>query len=222
MEEFTLFKHAHYCQADNTVLRRPFNEAARDGMCHAASIAWCGLIASNPNTSSGNAAKRIGLLGRNHGGANPILQHVFNQRYRMDMIEGLPASISHADDLILTIAGLSREMQDGIAYNWYSEDDLFSHLYSSSAPFLLYLMGGNFYGAFNSHTIAFYLPGRQGVGQGFSADIACFDPNNGEYWIPEGEIRYWWSAFLDASNMIPESHWGISLNSNRGKTFRGR
>lgn len=173
------------------------NQAATAGACHNFSIEWCSLIAAKQGVEK--AAERMAALRVARGGANPILQKVFVRRWNET-----PRDFHVADTLPINLRGMARR-GIGIQYSVYDQATAIRAIKKPGASGMLYSFWfpGRAIGAGDgAHTVAFFRPLTASRGSLIptSTDVHAFDPNFGEYLIPELELNYWFNKFKASYN----------------------
>ncbi len=150
------------------------SNAATQGACHNFSLHWCSEILTNPG---GSAAARMSSLGRRSGGANPILQKAFVDRWSQEGSSG-------ADDMMLKINGLTAAAV--LPYASFKLMDLKNRVAQGTGKAFIYsfwFTGSRPGASGGAHSIAFYCSQHGG-----QAAVHCFDPNFGEFLVTGGEL----------------------------------
>ncbi len=169
--------------------------AATQGACHNFTIDWISLMfADNGVISDSTAQSRMKRLSVRGGAGNPVLQKVFGQRWG----EG-GMSYKIADRMMISLRGL-KEVGLTLDYSLFDQTDLLKKIKKTDASGLIYSFwfNGSVVGApGGAHTIGFFRPLVAKRGQLVpSSDYICaFDPNFGEFYIPEVELNYWFNKF---------------------------
>lgn len=148
--------------------------AATQGACHNFSLHWCSEILANPGA---NGSTRMATLGRKAGGANPILQKAFGDRWSLEGQSG-------ADDMMLRIHGLSATSV--FPYSNFNPTSLKNGILGGKGKAFIYSFwfSGSRPGAEGgAHSIAFYCTSHGG-----NAVVHAFDPNFGEFVLTGGEL----------------------------------
>jgi hypothetical protein len=183
------------------------NKAAVEGACHNFSLAWIAAIMGNPG---GSASDRMAALAKNSGGANPVLQKVFGDRWALEGADG-------ADELITQVHGLLTK--DVFAYKRYIANEILPGLENAVGKGCLYsfwFSGGVVGAEGGAHSVAFY-PNKHG-GQ---LAIHFFDPNFGEFLITGNEFASFW-GILTAKYGPMRHHWMRSCETTKPVILAGR
>jgi hypothetical protein len=168
------------------------NRAAVEGACHNFSLAWIADVIRNPD---GSASERMTALGKNAGGANPVLQKAFGDRWTLEGMGG-------ADELITSVHGL--RTKDAIAYKAYNVNELLPALRAGVGKGFVYsfwFAGGVSGAEGGAHSVAFYCTRHGG-----KLAIHFFDPNFGEFLFNEDEFAGFWSALTSKYGPM-QNHW---------------
>lgn len=172
--------------------------AATQGACHNFSIEWISLMFTDnavvSNSAAQNRMKRLSLRG---GAGNPVLQKVFGQRWG----EGA-MSYKIADRMMISLRGL-KEKSLRLDYSLFDQNDLINKIIKTDASGMIYSFwfNGSVSGApGGAHTIGFFRPlvAKRGQLVPNSDFICAFDPNLGEFYIPEADFNNWFNQFKQA------------------------
>ncbi len=168
------------------------NKAATEGACHNFSLQWIADIIRNPG---GSAKARMAALAKNAGGANPVLQKMFGDRWALEGCNG-------ADTLITQIHGLATK--DIIGYKPYFVGELLPALNNCKGQGALYSFWfeGSVEGAEGgAHSVAFYCTTHGG-----KLTIHFFDPNFGEFLLQSNEFLDFWKILTSYYGRF-KYHW---------------
>ncbi|MGN6764400.1 MAG: hypothetical protein ACTHJY_04460 [Rhizobiaceae bacterium] len=173
------------------------NAAATAGACHNFSIHWCALMYRDSRPES--AATRMTKLSVSKGEANLVLQKTY-----VDAFSEQGRNWESADNLGVAIRGLAR-IDYVIPYGNFDQKTVVDIIRKPPAEALVYTFSfpGGIAGAQGgTHTIAFFrkLRGRRGVMEPESGVVSAYDPNFGEYAIPEMEFNYWFNKLKATYN----------------------
>ncbi|MDG9666261.1 YopT-type cysteine protease domain-containing protein [Hahella sp. CR1] len=168
------------------------SQAASEGACHNFTINWLSLMFQD-NGDITRAKQRMAKLGVRSGAGNPVLQKAFGDRWG----EG-GNSYKMADKLMIQIRGL-KEVALLKDYSHFSQRWLESTLMTPQYAGYIYSFWFpmKVVGADGAHTIGFFrsVSGRQGQLVPNDATIVVFDPNYGEFHVPEAEFHKWFRKF---------------------------
>ena len=167
------------------------NHAATHGACHNFSIQWLSEMFANADPAKG--AARMSHLASRKGGANPVLQKAFGERWA----EG-GSAYKLADRMMLSLRGL-REVNMPIAYSVFNQASLVSIVNAPRESGMVYSFwfNGSVVGAAGgAHTIAFFrsLKPSRGRYVPTTDSVFVFDPNFGEYHVPTAQFGSWFST----------------------------
>lgn len=207
MTIFDKAKIADFSQVGVMSSRVGKNKAATEGACHNFSLQWIADIIKNPN---GAAKDRIANLSKNAGGANPILQKVFGEKWGGEGAEG-------ADTLITQIHGLSTK--NIFAYKSYFEGEILPGLSGCIGLGALYSFwfSGSVVGAEGgAHSVAFYCTTHGG-----QLTIHFFDPNFGEFLIQANEFLDFWHILTGKYGPLT-NHWMRMCSKSPAIVLGGR
>jgi hypothetical protein len=189
---------------DNKALLAPFeqvkvmgprvgvNKAAVTGACHNFSLNWISLILNNP---LGSAKERMAELSKNSGGANPVLQKTFGDRWTLEGAEG-------ADDMMCQLNGVLTT--DAIRYGTYDYSALKRKIVNGFGLAFLYSFwfSGSIVGAEGgAHSVAFSV-----VQHNVTIAIHFFDPNFGEFLFTSEEMDDFWRELVNTYGPM-RNHW---------------
>lgn len=183
------------------------NKAAVEGACHNFALSWIADIMRNP---SGSAASRMAELSKRSGGANPILQKVFGDRWGLEGDQG-------ADQLMTQIHGLVTK--DVFAFKRYVAIEVLSGLKNNVGKGCLYsfwFAGGVIGAEGGAHSVAFY-PTRHGG----KVAMHFFDPNFGEFLFSEDEFNGFWSSLTTQYGPM-RNHWMRGCTTTAPLVLAGR
>lgn len=183
------------------------NAAAVEGACHNFSLHWLSMILSDPG---GKAAARMTELAQNAGGANPVLQKAFSDRWRGEGMQG-------ADDLMFQIHGL--QAQEEVAFGGYGAAALTGALFPNVGKGSIYSFwfdGGVVGASGGAHSVAFYtnLMNQDTV-------LHFFDPNFGEFLLRSAEFGLFWNE-LTACYGPMKRHTLRSVTATKKVALAGR
>ncbi|OKH45563.1 hypothetical protein NIES2101_26285 [Calothrix sp. HK-06] len=163
--------------------------AALQGACHNFTIEWISLMFADGEVSDAKANNRMQQLSKRLGGGNAVLQKVFAEVWKEN-----PSSYKFADKQMIAIRGLE-EAKLIFDYEAYDQTKLVQALRNPDYSGFLYSFWfpGAVVGATDAHTIGFFRPmvAKKGKLLPTNEFISAFDPNYGEYLIPELEFNYW-------------------------------
>jgi hypothetical protein len=157
------------------------NAAATAGACHNFSIHWCSLLyAGVPRTP----ADRMAALAAGGGEANRVLQKTY-----VDAFGESGRDWKSADNLGVAIRGLVRT-DYCIPFGNFNQQEVINIVKAPKVDGMVYTFsfaGGVVGAQGGTHTIAFFrqLQGRRGVISPVGSNVLAFDPNFGEYNIPD-------------------------------------
>jgi hypothetical protein len=183
------------------------NKAAVEGACHNFSLNWISLILNDP---LGSSKDRMVKLSANSGGANPVLQKVFGDRWGLEGASG-------ADDMMCQINGLTT--QDVFAYKVYDKGELSRGLLQGSGLGFVYsfwFAGGRIGAEGGAHSVAFYT-----VIYGSGNAIHFFDPNFGEFVFNATEFDAFWTELTGMYGPL-KNHWLRSAKASAKVMLGGR
>ena len=207
MASFNDMKIAPFTQVGVMGPRVGRNKAAVEGACHNFSLSWIADIMRNP---AGAAKDRMAELGRHAGGANPVLQKMFGDRWGLEGATG-------ADELITQIHGLITK--DVFAYKQYIANEVLSGLCGNVGKGCLYsfwFSGGVVGAEGGAHSVAFF-PNKHGG----KVAIHFFDPNFGEYLLTEDEFGSFWGTLTRQYGPMLY-HWMRSCTTTSPLILAGR
>jgi len=207
MASFNDMKIASFTQVGVMGPRVGRNKAAVEGACHNFSLSWIADIARNP---SGSASERMAGLGKRAGGANPVLQKMFGDRWSSEGATG-------ADTLITQIHGLITK--DVFGYKQYNANEILSGLRDNVGKGCLYsfwFSGGVVGAEGGAHSVAFY-PGKHGG----KVAIHFFDPNFGEFLFNEDEFNGFWGTLTNQYGPM-RHHWMRGCGTTAPMILAGR
>jgi hypothetical protein len=154
------------------------NAAAVEGACHNFSLHWLSMILTDPGSP---ADSRMAVLSKNAGGANPVLQKVFGDRWDL---EGMRDS----DQMICQIHGLVTH--DEVPFSGYGAAALAAPLFQNVGKggiYSFWFIGGVVGASGGAHSVAFY---TNQMNQ--ETVLHFFDPNFGEFLLTAGEFGPFW------------------------------
>jgi hypothetical protein len=165
--------------------------AALQGACHNFTIEWISLMFADGEVSDAKANNRMQQLSKRLGGGNAVLQKVFAEVW-----EENPSVYKFADKQMIAIRGLE-EAKLIFDYEVYDQKKLVQAVRNPDYSGFLYSFWfpGTVAGATDAHTIGFFRPMVAKGGKLLPTNefISAFDPNFGEYLIPELEFNYWFN-----------------------------
>ncbi len=174
------YMEAYFSQIETMSSRINKNSSAAKGACHNFSLHWLRLVLSD---SREFPRDRLTKIKGKAGGANPLLQYVYNLRFS-------PEELTQSDQMILRLRGL-KSLDPILGYSTYFLQSLLSNLAWIKGAFIysFWFDPPNKIPGTESegHSIAFY---RTSVGiEGF---IFVYDPNYGEFHVlPEDFVKFW-------------------------------
>lgn len=200
------FLQAAFAQVKVMGPRVGHNKAAVQGACHNFSLHWISLILGKPE---GAAADRMAALAANSGGANPLLQKVFGDRWGLE-------GANEADDLMCKIHGLITK--DVFPYSAYDQGRLKSALQAVGTGFVysFWFAGGIVGAEGGAHSVAFYVNKH-----GTNLAIHFFDPNFGEFLFTDTEFDGFWSELIGTYGPMKQ-HWMRSAVAGQKMVLGGR
>ncbi len=207
MPSFDEMKIAAFQQVSVMGPRVGRNKAAVEGACHNFSLEWIANIARNPE---GSASDRMAALAKKSGGANPVLQKMFGDRWKREGAGG-------ADELITQIHGLSTK--DVFGYKFYSASEILPGLRNGVGQGFLYsfwFSGGVVGAEGGAHSVAFYCTRHGG-----KLALHFFDPNFGEFLCNEDEFTGFWNALTGKYGPIT-NHWMRVCTTTKPMVLAGR
>lgn len=207
MSVFDDAKIASFSQVTVMGSRVGKNKAATEGACHNFSLQWIADILGNPG---GSAKDRMSKLAKNSGGANPVLQKMFGDRWGLEGAEG-------ADTLITQIHGLATK--NIFAYKTYFQGEMLPGLNGCVGLGALYSFWftGSVVGAEGgAHSVAFYSNRHGG-----KLVIHFFDPNFGEFLIQGDEFVGFWNILTGMYGPV-KHHWMRECSKTKAIVLGGR
>lgn len=167
--------------------------AATDGACHNFTIEWLRLMLTGSGPATTSAASRMASLGASAGGASAILQKTYSE-----VFEEPGGQFERADRAMIALRGL-REERLVVNYRNFDQAELTGAILSPEYAGFIYSFWYTAVppAAGGGHTIGFFreVTPRRGRYQPVGTDIHAFDPNFGEYLIPEAELVNWFSTY---------------------------
>ncbi len=207
MAGFDDVKVASFAQVTVMGPRVGKNKAAIEGACHNFSLAWIADIIRDPQGSAGD---RMNRLAKNAGGANPVMQKMFGDRWKLEGAKG-------ADELITQIHGLLTK--DVFAYKQYNINEILPGLRNGIGQGFLYsfwFSGGVVGASGGAHSTAFYATKHGG-----KLTIHFFDPNFGEFLFQEDEFLGFWNTLTGKYGPM-QNHWMRGCTATKAVTLAGR
>lgn len=201
------YKTADFAQVRVMGPRAGQNKAAVQGACHCFSLHWLSLIVSDPAAA---AQSRMEELSKQAGGASPILQKAFCDRWGLEGASG-------ADDMMCQIHGLIT--QDEFGYGTYNVSALTGPLFRSIGKGSIYsfwFAGGRIGAESGAHSVAFYANQMN-----TNVAIHFFDPNFGEFLFDSGEFIAFWDE-LTAMYGPMKAHMLRSVTPTKKLVLTGR
>ena len=168
------------------------NKAAIQGACHNFALHWLAMILKD---SLGSAKDRMTTLAAGAGGANPLLQKVFGERWKGE-------GADEADLLMLKIHGLTTK--DAIPYGAYDLAALkrkLTPVYSQAFIYSFWFAGSIVGAEGGAHSVAFFC-----VQHNVTTAIHFFDPNFGEFLMTLQEFDGFWQELVATYGSM-KNHW---------------
>ena len=152
----------------------------------------------------------MSVLSAKSGGANPILQKVFGDRWGLEGASG-------ADDMICKIHGLLTK--DAIAFSNYDQSRMKKVLedgVGSAFVYSFWFAGGIVGAEGGAHSVAFYVNLHGG-----KVALHFFDPNFGEFLFNNSEFDGFWSELIGTYGPIKQQ-WMRSAVAGQKVVLAGR